>query len=220
MPRTQGSSTRGAARKATGGLVSVLAGVLLALGPGAAEAITLDFETLADFEVVTTQFGGLGAIFSGATALTAGISLNELEFPPQSGVVAVFDEAGAVTVAADGALFGDIGGFFTYTTPLTLTAFAPDGALLGILTSAFASNLALSGDAGSSPNEFLGFTGLGPIARLVIAGDPAGGSFTLDDLRFEPAAAPVPVPASLVLLGIPLLLAAALLCRRRGEDRP
>lgn len=51
--------------------------------------------------------------------------------------------------------------------------------------SAFSDNLALSGDPGSSPNEFISLTsGLG-IESLVITGDPAGGSFTLDDFTYD-----------------------------------
>ena len=40
---------------------------------------TLDFESLSDLESVTNQFSGV--TFANAVALTAGISLNEFDFP-------------------------------------------------------------------------------------------------------------------------------------------
>ena len=46
-------------------------------------ATTIDFEGLADSDTVTTRFPGL--TFTNATVLTAEISLNEFEFPPQLG---------------------------------------------------------------------------------------------------------------------------------------
>ena len=46
---------------------------------------TLDFESLSDGDAVTNQFIGEGVTFSNASILTAGVSLNEFEFPPKSG---------------------------------------------------------------------------------------------------------------------------------------
>src|SRR5712691_3984147 len=140
---------------------SVLAILLAAFG--AAGATVIDFETLTDSTAITTQFAGL--TFSNATVLTAGVSLNEFEFPPNSGNNVAADDGGAITIAF-GVLQASVGGRFTYLLPLTLTAF--DAALKPIATdvSDFSSNLALSGDPGSSPNELLQVSSALGIARV------------------------------------------------------
>ena len=166
-----------------------------------ADPIITDFEGLSDLETVATQFSPM--TFSNAVVVTAGVSLNEFEFPPHSGTNVVFDNSGPISI--DFGLFPafSFGGFFTYLVPVTLEAFDFSANLLGSVTSSFSSNLALSGDPGSSPNEFLGVGFPGGIARVTITGDPAGGSFTLDDLTADVSSTPIPEPGtlSLILLG-------------------
>ena len=159
-----------------------------------AGAAAIDFESLADLESVTTQFPGL--TFSNATVLTAGITLNEFEFPPKSGVNVVFDNGGAIVIDF-AAPVASVQGFFTYLTPLTFTAFDAAFNPIDVDTSDFSSNLALSGDPGSSPNELLHVESGAGIAHVKIAGDPFGGSFTLDDF-----AVPMPGTLTLVVFGI------------------
>jgi PEP-CTERM motif-containing protein len=165
-----------------------------------AHSLIIDFEGLADSASVTTQFPGL--TFANTTVLTAGVSLNELEFPPHSGVNVVLDLGGAITIDFATPV-SSVQGFFTYITPLTLTAF--DAALSPVATdtSDFTSNIALSGAAGSSPNELLQVAFAGGIARVTVAGDAAGGSFTLDDLTVVPGQ--VAEPATTALLGLGLM---------------
>jgi hypothetical protein len=179
-------------------LVIVLALLLVAF-QSVAQADVINFETFADSEVLTNQVSGL--IFTNATVLTAGITLNEFEFPPASWMNVVFDDGGKMTIdfATPQA---SVGGYFTYLAPLTLTAYDTGGSLLGTDTSEFEANLALSGDPGSLPNEFLGFASAGGITKVTITGDLAGGSFTLDDLTYIPAQpTSVPEPGTLLLLG-------------------
>jgi hypothetical protein len=155
--------------------------------------ITISFDDLAEGAAVTTQYSGV--TFSNATVLTAGISLNEFEFPPNSDPNVVFDDGGAI-----GLLFAmptaSFSGYFTYSVPLTLYAYDASNTLLTSITSAYFSNLALSGDPGSTPNEFLQVVSAQGISRVVIEGDVLGGSFTVDDLT----ATSVPEPGSLMLL--------------------
>jgi hypothetical protein len=106
-----------------------------------------------------------------------------------------------------------VAGFFTYTLPLTLTAFDAASNIVATDVSDFASNLALSGDPGSAPNELLSVAFAGGIDRVLIAGDFAGGSFTLDDLTRTPATA-VSEPATLMLLASALAGMAAWTRRR------
>jgi len=53
--------------------------------PAGAVTVGIDFESLAELEVVTTQFAAQDITFSNATTLVAGSLLNEIDFPPTSG---------------------------------------------------------------------------------------------------------------------------------------
>lgn len=167
-----------------------------------AHAVTIDFEGLADSTPVVDQFAAMGLTFADATVLTAGISLNEFEFPPHSGENVVFDDGDAILLAFDAGInVIEVAGFFTYSVPITLTAFDADGNIVDTATSAFSSNLGLSGDLGSTPNEFLSVSFSGGIASVLIEGDSSGSSFTLDDLSFEIQTTP-----AVICNGIPVTM--------------
>ena len=183
-----------------------------ALASANASAVSIDFETLADGAAVTNQFAGAGLTFSNATALKAGFSLNELDFPPHSGSVVVSDDGGPMTLLFSSPVT-QVSAFFTYAMPLTLTAWdALDVALDDSTLSLYSTNAALSGDPGSSPNEFLELVFASGISKLTVTGDAGGGSFVLDDLVFTPTAVPIPEPGTAALTAIAL---AGLLARRR-----
>jgi len=169
---------------------------LLTMSQLTAVATTIDFESLFDGDLVTNQFPGL--TFSNATALTAGITLNEFEFPPNSGVNVVADEGGPISIAFTTPATA-VSGFFTYLIPLTLTAFDAANTAVAMDTSDFNSNLVLSGDPMSLPNELLTVAFAGGISRVTIEGDPLGGSFALDDLTFTQITTPIPEPSTLLL---------------------
>lgn len=122
--------------------------------------------------------------------------MNEFEFPPYSAVNVVFDDGGPMTINFTTPVL-NVGGYFTYAVPLTLSFYDALNNLKGTANSAFSSNMALSGDPGSSPNEFLSFAWAPGISKAVITGDPGGTSFVMDDLT----ATPVPEPGTLLLLG-------------------
>lgn len=159
-----------------------------------AYAIAIDFESLTDSTVLTTQIAGL--TFTNATVLTAGVSLNEFEFPPYSGDNVIFDDGGMMHIVFD-ASQSSVGGYFTYAAPLMFTAFDSFNNSLGTTTSLYSSNMALSGDLGSFSNEFLSLS-FADIKSITIAGDLFGASFTLDDLTFT--AQQVPEPSTLALM--------------------
>lgn len=183
-----------------------------------AAPIVVDFESLADSSSVTNQFSGL--TFSHATALTAGVSLNEIEFPPRSGANVLFDDGGAITINFATAVTS-VAGYFTYLNPLQFNAYDAGSNLVASDTSAFSSNLALSGDAGSATNELLGVAFAGGISRIVITGDTAGSSFVLDDLVYERGEIIVdaPEPGTLALVMSSLLLIGTFSHRRSSRGR-
>jgi hypothetical protein len=182
----------------TGAFLLLLA--TAALSPLFAGTVLIDFEGFPDSTSLTTQYPGL--TFQNATILSSGAVgglLNELEFPPHSGTNVAFDDGAPISISFASPILS-FSGFFTYAEPLVLAAFDAGSSQVGSAVSAFSSNLALSGDPGSSPNEFLQVAFTGGISGVTIMGDPAGESFVMDDATYTTAGAPVPEPASIVLL--------------------
>jgi hypothetical protein len=181
-----------------------------------AAAIVIDFESFSDFDSVTTQIPGV--TFANTTVLTAGISLNELDFPPASGTDVAFDDGGPVRID----FLNPLAAFaakFTYAAPLTLRAFDAGNNELAAVSSAFSSNLVSSADPGSSPNELLEVLFSG-ITYVTITGSPLGASFVFDDVVLTPAAtAPEPGMLSLLALGAGAMRACARRRRRRIDSR-
>jgi hypothetical protein len=176
-------------------VVLVVIGFLTA-GFVKAYADVIDFEGLEDSISVTNQYSGFGVVFSNTTVIKAGLSLNESEFPPYSGTNVAFDDGGFMTLMFSVPM-ANFSAYFNYVVPLTLSFYDVLNNLEGTVNSAFASNLLLSGDLGSSPNEPLSFAWASGISSVVIAGAQGGSSFTMDDLTLTP----VPEPATLILLG-------------------
>src|SRR5207249_704339 len=58
-----------------------------------ARAAPIDFENLPDSQLVQDFYQARGLIFENAISLTAGFSLNEIDFPPHSGSIAIGDNA-------------------------------------------------------------------------------------------------------------------------------
>lgn len=188
--------------------------VLVRVAPAQADPIVIDFESLNTGDSVTNQFAGL--TFSNATVVTAGITLDESEFPPHSGVNAVFDDGGPITIDFAAPVLS-FGGYFTYSTTLTLAAFDAADNLIASATSDFMNNMALSGVAGSAPNEFIETASASGISSVTISGDAAGGSFVLDDATITSlptVSGQVPEASAIVPL-LAALTALAGLARRR-----
>ena len=174
--------------------------LLMLSSPALADPIVIDFESLRDREVVTTQFGSV--VFSNTLALKSGFlggSLNEFENPPHSGVTVITDDAGPMSIRFVTPITA-FSGFFTYRVPLIVSAFGEIGNLLGSTNSLFSNNQALSGVLGASPNELITLRFGAGISRVVITGGPSGNSFTLDDLTTTNGIAVIPEPGTLSLL--------------------
>lgn len=171
-----------------------------------ASAATIDFESFNDGDVLSNQLAGV--TFTDLAILTAGISLNEFDFPPTSGVNVASGTAASASIAFSTAL-ASFGGYFTYLGGLTVDFY--DGAtLLGSVTGAFVDNYVSSGN---SPNELLQFvaTGGASITSVVLTG-----TFTLDDMSYVASTnqPPVPEPSSILLF---MTGAAVLGYRHRGR---
>lgn len=171
-------------------------------------ADVIDFESLNDSDAITNQFSGQGVLFSNAVALAAGISLNEFEAPPHSGSIVAGASGDPLEIDFTTPV-NSFFAFFTYSEQLTLKVFDPSNNLLATIQSAFSNNEALSGDAGSSPNEQLGLNA-SSIGRVTVTNaDLAAGTsfFVIDDLTFTPApgVTPVPEPSAFILLSLGLV---------------
>ena len=70
--------------------------------------------------MLTTQYSGV--TFSNAGILTAGGSLNELEFPPSSSVNVVSDNPGPMSIVFS-VRVTSFSGYFTYAEALTIDAY-------------------------------------------------------------------------------------------------
>ncbi len=174
-----------------------------------ADTIFIDFESFADSDVLTNQIPGVA--FTNAAVLTAGISLNEFDFPPHSGTNVAFDDGGPIGIAFTTPILS-FSAYFTYLEPLTLVAFDDSNAQIASTVSLFSNNTGTGGDPGSSPNELLRFSAIGPISSISITGDPSGGSFAMDDVTLTTGVGTVPEPSSFLLT---LGCLAGLVLRRR-----
>ncbi len=174
--------------------VFISAFCLLSLSAAPAGASVIDFETFSDSQAVTNQIAGV--LLSSTVVLSAGLSLNDFEFPAHSGKNVAIDDIGPIWMRFASPLAA-FSGYFTYITPVTVDAFDASFNLLASVTSAFSSNRALSGDPGSVPNEFLEVTSASKISMIRISGLPDGSSFALDDVALTPR---IPEPATMTLL--------------------
>lgn len=196
MPTSPSRARRGVSALRSS-LARVVCGFVLATGAAVQAApIVQDFESFSSGDSVGGAIAGL--TFTNATIGSAGLSLNEIEFPPQSGSNAVIDIGGAITIVFATPV-NLVGAFLTYAAPLTLEAYDSASNLLGSVSGAFGSNYVTSGNA---PNEFLSLSSASGISRVVFTADPAGGSFVLDDLTYDrrSGGGTVPLPGTALLL--------------------
>jgi hypothetical protein len=169
--------------------------------PGLASPTVIDFESLAELEIVDNQFLGLGADFNGSTSvLSSGGLLNPL-FPPYSGDKVIYDDPslgiGIIRIDAVGPLWCMAGGYVTGNSNVTLTAYASDSSVLGTDSTGGANYIGAG--TGLLPNIFLSVSA--PNIAYVEFSD-GGNSYTVDNFTFQ-----IPAPGAILLgsLGICLV---------------
>ena len=185
--------------------LQTLAGLVLAAFLTPASAVTIDFEGIGDATPVGATYSGVGLTLTNATALTSGVSLNEFEFPPASGLSVAIDDGGPISgvFASPVTLLSVLA---TYTEALTLLGFNAGGVQVASATSAFAQNFASSGNP---PNELLQIGSAGGIKSFTLQGAALGNSFTIDNLTFTPTngtsvpdSAPLSSGLAVLLIGL------------------
>jgi hypothetical protein len=170
--------------------------------PGLASPTVIDFESLAEFEIVDDQFLSEGADFNGNSSVLSlsGGSLNPL-FPPYSGDKVIYDDpylgCGIIRIDAVGPVWNMVGGYVTGNSNVTLTAYASDSSVLGT-DSTGGANYTGAG-TGLLPNIFLSVRAAN-IAYVEFSN--SGNSFTVDNFTFQ-----IPAPGAILLgsLGIGLV---------------
>jgi hypothetical protein len=178
-------------------IIGVLSLALMVSSSGLAAPTVIDFESLADLEVVDNQFLSLGADFGGtASILRAGTSLNPV-FPPNSGSNVIFDDStlgtGIIRIDAVGSLWAMAGGYVTGNKNVTLTAYASDNSVLGTASTGGANYIGAI--TGLLPNIFLSVTAPG-IAYVQFS--DTGNTYVVDDFTLQP----IPAPGAILLGGI------------------
>jgi hypothetical protein len=156
----------------------MLFALLVGAAPVCAQDAPFGFESFADSTILTNQYAGTA--FSNAIVLSAGITLNQLEFPPHAGSNVAGDNGGPITITFVSPP-RSFSGYFTYNVTLTMQALDASNNVLTSVTSQFSHNQAISGAAGSQPNELVTVSSAAGISKIVIAGSAQGSSFTVDD---------------------------------------
>jgi len=189
-----------------GSLASLVAVVAISQAASATSNVSIDFESLALDEFVTTQFADQQVLFGNAVTLVAGISLNEIDFPPSSGTNVI----SGLDVGPIGVAFLQPAHFvaFSITTADTAVVRYYDATATLLGQSVIDANLgATSQIAFNTPSQQI--SGL-TIGRLN-ADDSTGSAFflTVDDFQ-----AAIPEPSAFLAMALGLIPIAAAVRRR------
>jgi hypothetical protein len=196
-----------------------------------AQTVSISFESLSDGTLVDSAFQSQGVIFSNAVVATAGLSLNQLQFPPLPGNSNVVFDAAPITLTFSQAVTS-VSADFTYVDPLTLTGQTASGTMVATASSQFGANYLAETTPGSgvfvdvtpgaSANELIQLSSSAGFTQVTISGSPDGGSFALDNLDFTFAKSVTTAPeinADAGRLALALLAGLGLLYSERARMR-
>jgi len=158
-----------------------------------AAPVTIDFEALANLEVLTSQFAADQVVFGNLIVLESFSTLNEIDFPPSSGVHAVSGFAGGpvlVDFLQPASLFSVQ---LTTSDSALVQAFGAGDVLLDsqVVSANLGSHTQVAFLHGSSDIEY-----------VAIASQLSGNAFflTLDDVVFDTdGVVPIPEPSGLLM---------------------
>jgi hypothetical protein len=188
--------------------LSKLAQVMMVTGcmPLALSAATIftDFEGIPDGAPFVAQLSGY--TFTNAVVLTARLSLDEVDFPPHSGVNVIGDIGGPISITGYAQSFS---GYFTYDAAITVDGYDAGGILRITAMSQFDETFTSSGIG--HPNELISIGYPAGLQTIIITGDPGGTSFALDDVTLT---TPEPGTGWFAVLGL-AAMAALTCCWRR-----
>ena len=137
---------------------------------------TIDFEGLAVDELVANQFAGSGVTFENVFASVAGISLNEIDFPPSSGQTVVSGFSDSLAIIHLAPPMPQVSLNITAANVAMVSAFDENGGLLEIVE--VAPNL------GGTIN--VAFISSQLIGRVEVVGQIGARFLTIDDVFFSP----------------------------------
>jgi hypothetical protein len=196
------------------------------IGPGAfsGSATLIDFDNLTGGttvntgDIITNQYAGLGVIFNNPDKVTRANASPigaEAVAASKPNIAFVLQASGGAPVAPQELLFSvpvnliGMEFFLTQGANITLAVYDSTNTLLESLT--------LNGTYQGSGDLDAGFIGLQEstnIAKATVTSNGGSFNFSIDNVRFEGAAA-VPEPASLVLMGAGVVFLAGSALRRR-----
>jgi hypothetical protein len=156
----------------------------------------VDFEGFADGDALTSEIPGL--IFSDATVLTAGVSLNETDFPPHSGSNVIATFGGFLTVSFDSPV-NLVSGFISYADAAGVNLSLYDINNILLADALFASPLSQDGIVS---NLFISL-GSSNVRSMVLSLNSAipDSPFTFDDFSYLS----IPEPATILLISLGVL---------------
>lgn len=146
-----------------------------------ASANLIDFDNLEDFAVATSGISGVD--IEGLVALSAGLSLNEFQFPPRSGSIAATNESSEVIFVFGPRIFS-FSAYFSYVEPFQLFAYGVNGENLGIFPSAKNSHFADGDSLVNFIHEEIKIFAEEPISKIIISSDSTY-SYVVDDVTFS-----------------------------------
>jgi hypothetical protein len=200
-----------------------------------ATLVSIDFESFLDLDDLSSLSPVSGVTFTSATVLTTtgagGCCLNDLLFPPHSGVNAAADVLFDLTDPFNPVISGGGPMFLTFSSPVSsFTAFFTYSldvnpaltiqAFNDLAGTVLVASVSTASDNNLGSSEPLGVTA--PIIRsLLITGDPGAGpqtvgSFIIDDITIETTSV-VPEPRLLLMLGLAAVMFVSKRHFRRGR---